>query len=236
MLARLERAFERERAFVADASHELRTPLAILKTELELALRRGRSPAELTEALRSAAEETDRLSRLADDLLVIARSDEGRLPVRPSEIEIEALLGDVRERFRGRAERAGRMIVVAANGADRFVADSLRIEQALGNMVDNSIRYGDGEIELGVRRRNAAVELHVLDHGAGFSEEFLAGAFERFTRADAGRARGGTGLGLAIVAAIATAHGGSAGAANLREGGADVWIAVPQPGSPMRVG
>ena len=89
----------RERAFVADASHELRTPLAILKTELELALREGRSRDELVEALRSAAEETDRLVRLAEDLLILARADQGRLPLRSSALDIGELLDRVRERF-----------------------------------------------------------------------------------------------------------------------------------------
>src|SRR5207344_2115562 len=88
MIARLEVAFARERTFVADASHELRTPLAILKTELELALRRGRSEEKLRTALESAAEETDRLAQLAEDLLVIARSDRGRLPVRLAGVRI----------------------------------------------------------------------------------------------------------------------------------------------------
>ena len=92
MLDRIEAAFARERTFVADASHELRTPLAILKAELELALSRGRSNEELTEALRSAAEETDRLVALAEDLLVIARSDQGQLPIRREELRVAELL------------------------------------------------------------------------------------------------------------------------------------------------
>src|SRR5215204_3338845 len=98
MLDRIEAAFARERTFVADASHELRTPLAILKTELELALSRGRTNEELTEALRSASEETDRLVALAEDLLVIARSDQGRLPIRAEELRAAELLERVRDR------------------------------------------------------------------------------------------------------------------------------------------
>ena len=98
MLDRVEAAFERERTFVADASHELRTPLAILKTELELALRRGRTNDELVEALRSAAEETDRLVALAEDLLVIARSDQGQLPIRREELRVAEVLQRVRDR------------------------------------------------------------------------------------------------------------------------------------------
>ena len=107
MLARLEVSFKRERAFVSDASHELRTPLAILRTELELALRGEHTQAELEDALRSAAEEAERLSKLAEDLLVIARSDQGRLPVRPERLEAGLVLARVAGRFQTRARRRG---------------------------------------------------------------------------------------------------------------------------------
>jgi signal transduction histidine kinase len=117
MLARLQAAFEHERRFVADASHELRTPLALLRTELELALRRPRPPAELRDALESALEETERLSQLADDLLLIARSEEGPLPIRPETIGADQLLASVARRFEARAVR-GRW----ASPPDRVVA------------------------------------------------------------------------------------------------------------------
>lgn len=229
MLARLESAFERERAFVSDASHELRTPLAILKTELELALHGRRSVGELREALGSAAEETDRVAQLAEDLLVIARSDQGRLPVRLADIDAAELLAGVRERFLSRTTEHGRVVEVDTGRAARLVADPLRIEQALGNMIDNALRYGAGPVRLAVAEGESggSVELHVRDAGAGFPPSFLDTAFERFTRADAARGRGGAGLGLAIVAAIAAAHEGSAHAANPPGGGADVWIALP---------
>ena len=106
MLQRLEAAFEHERRFVADASHELRTPLALLRTELELALRRPRSHEELEEALRSAAEETERLTQLAEDLLLIARSDQGELPVRRKRVSAREVLEDVSARFEGGGTRA----------------------------------------------------------------------------------------------------------------------------------
>ena len=114
MLLRLEEAFQHERTFVSDASHELRTPLAILKTELELAMRGGRTREELELAIRSAAEETDRLSQLAEDLLVVARSDQGRLPVRLVEVRVADLLGSLRERFAERCAARQRSISVAA--------------------------------------------------------------------------------------------------------------------------
>jgi two-component system, OmpR family, sensor kinase len=229
MLGRLEEAFERERTFVSDASHELRTPLAILKAELELALRAGRSREELAAALRSAAEETDRLAQLAEDLLVIARSDRGALPVRLSSIEAAELLNDVRARYAGRADEQGRSVEVTAPPDLELTADRLRLQQALGNVLDNALRHGGGTVRLVALEDDGSVELHVSDEGDGFPEGFLDHAFERFTRGDDGRSRGGSGLGLAIVEAIARAHHGRAAAANL-DGGADVWIELPTTG------
>jgi len=227
MLARLEVAFKRERAFVSDASHELRTPLAILRTELELALRgSNHTRAELEDALRSAAEEAERLSNLADDLLVIARSDQGRLPVRPERLEAGPVLERVAGRFRTRARAEGRPLAPDPSPGVELEADPARIEQALANLVDNALRHGQGTVALTARAVNGCVELHVCDEGPGFPPDFLPRAFERFTRADEARSRGGTGLGLAIAAAVAGAHGGSAHAANGQKG-ADVWISVP---------
>jgi two-component system OmpR family sensor kinase len=214
MLDRLEAALERERVFVADASHELRTPLANLRAELELADRSERTPEELRGALHSAADEVDRLSRLAEDLLVIARSDQGRLPIKREPVEIGAVLGRVAERFRRRAGASGREIVVDAPADLRAELDVLRIEQALGNLTDNALRHGGGEVRLSAHREDGLVSLEVADHGPGFPRGFESEAFERFTRADHGRTRGGAGLGLAIVQAIALAHGGNASVAS----------------------
>jgi heavy metal sensor kinase len=227
MLARLEGAFERERTFVSDASHELRTPLAILKAELELARRSARSPEELEAAIRSAAEETDRLSQLADDLLVVARAEEGRLPVHRTEISVEELLASVRERFAERCAVEERALRLAPGDGLMLRADRLRIEQALANMTENALRHGGGAICLAAFRAGGSVELHVTDEGPGFPPELIGTAFERFRRGDPARARGGSGLGLAIVEAVAEAHGGSAHAANREGSGADVWISLP---------
>jgi two-component system, OmpR family, sensor kinase len=228
MLARLETAFQRERTFVSDASHELRTPLAVLKTELELAVGRGRSQQELEAALTSAFEETDRLVQLAEDLLVIARFDQGRLPVRLAPVEIENVLADVRARFEVRSRETARELVAESPDDLSLSADPERLRQALGNMVDNAFRHGRGTVRLSARASNSHVELHVSDEGPGFPPDFLDAAFERFTRADEGRGRGGTGLGLAIVEAIASAHRGKAAASNRPEGGADVWLELPR--------
>jgi two-component system, OmpR family, sensor kinase len=229
MLGRLQAVLARERSFVSDASHELRTPLAILRTELELALRGQSTRDELEEAVRSAAEETERLNQLADDLLVIARSDQGRLPVRPAEIDAHALLEGVAHRFAARARAERRPLRAEPANGLRLTADRARLEQALANMVDNALRHGEGEVVLSAARDDGLVELHVRDRGPGFPAEFLPTAFERFSRADEARSRGGTGLGLAITSAVARAHGGEAHASNRAEGGADVWLEIPHP-------
>jgi signal transduction histidine kinase len=227
MLARLHAAFEHERRFVADASHELRTPLALLQTELELALRRPRTHEELEHALRSAAEETQRLVRLAEDLLLIARADQGPLPIRREEVDADELLADVASRFATRAQALGREVRVEASGL-RVDLDPRRVEQALGNMLDNALAYGEGTVELLAREAGEDVELHAVDEGCGFPEQFRERAFDRFSRADEARSGGGSGLGLAIVELVARAHGGGVGARNRSEGGADVWLWLPR--------
>jgi two-component system, OmpR family, sensor kinase len=226
MLARLGDALERERAFVADASHELRTPLAILRAELDLALAQGRSPEELRAALASAAEETDRLSQLTDDLLTIAQTERGELPLRREPLRVGDTLESVERRFARRAGEAGRRLEVRKGGEIEMRADQLRLDQAIGTLVDNALRYGAGTIELSARRAGDKVEIHVTDQGGGFPVDFLDHAFERFSRAPGVR-EGGSGLGLAIVATVSEAHGGGAHAINRPDGGADVWISIP---------
>ena len=233
MLDRLEAAFEHERRFVADASHELRTPLALLRTELELALRHPRSHAELEQALRSAAEDADRLSELAADLLLIARSDQRTLPVQPERLSSSAVFAGVADRFAVRAQELGRSIDVDAAGDVQFDADPRRIEQALANLVENALVHGAGTVSLTARRVDGQVELHIRDEGTGFPPGFAARAFDRFSRADEARPRSGSGLGLAIVRTIAVAHGGSAAVSD--DGAADAWISLPAPaGKPAR--
>jgi len=230
MLDRLEDAFMRERRFVSDASHELRTPLAILRAELELALRDADDVEGFRAAVGSAVEETDRLVQLAEDLLVLARSDQGRLPVRREDVPASHLLDAVSRRYGSRADQHG--VLLTAVAADGLVldADRLRLEQALGNLVDNALRHGATAVTVdAMPGEDGGVELHVRDDGHGFPEGFEGRAFERFSRADLGRTGGGAGLGLAIVQAIARAHGGRAHARNRAGGGADVWIALPPP-------
>jgi two-component system OmpR family sensor kinase len=226
MLERLEDALQRERDFVADAGHELRTPLALLRTELELALRHGGSPEELREALRWSTQEVDRLTQLAEDLLLIARSDRGKLPLSLEPLDADQLLSSVVSRFQWRAQESARPLAHDAAAEVRIRGDRLRLEQALGNLVDNALRHGNGRVSLRASNVDGAVELHVEDEGGGFPPAFLEHAFERFSRPQPGREGSGAGLGLSIVRVIAEAHGGVAEAAN-GPAGADVWLVLP---------
>ena len=168
MLARIESSIERERAFVADAGHELRTPLAILRSELELGLRPDRDHEEARAAMRSAIDEASRLEMLADDLLTLARSDAARLQIERRPVTVAGLLADTRARFAGRGEAVGRTIDVEAPPALVWNLDRDRIEAALGNLVENALRHGDGTITLSGRAAGEMLELSVADEGRGF--------------------------------------------------------------------
>jgi two-component system, OmpR family, sensor kinase len=229
MLDRLRRSFERERRFVADASHELRTPVAVVKTELEGALRTGDFGPDVRQSLVAAVEECDRLAQLAEDLLVLARAADGRLPTRAEPLRVRPLLEGTRDRFADRAAQHDREIRVEAAEDLSIVADPLRLRQALGNLLDNALRHGGGDITLATQRVDGGVEVAVRDEGAGFATAMGDRAFERFTRGDDARSGEGAGLGLAIVRAIAEAHGGSAAIAD-GAGGTSVAIWLPDRG------
>jgi signal transduction histidine kinase len=139
----------------------------------------------------------------------------------------DELLAGVAGRFAARIAMSGREVSVDEGPAAPLHGDRRRLEQALGNLLDNALQHGAGTIHLAGRVRGACVELHVRDEGPGFPPTFIDTAFERFTRADPARSRGGSGLGLSIVQVIARAHGGIARAANHPGGGADVWIELP---------
>ena len=237
MLARLEESFQRERRFVADASHELRTPLAVLKTELEAAIRIGGHDAEVRESLVVALEETDHLAQLAEDLLLIARAADGRLPVRPraGRGPRAARADPAALRRPRRASRDARFESTRPTASSVSV-DPLRARQALGNLVDNALRHGGGEIRLSARRSREAIEIDVSDEGPGFPPELAPHAFERFARGDGERTRGGAGLGLAIVRAIAEAHGGTATIVDASSAGATVRLRFPLAAPPSSHG
>ena len=234
MLARIDSSAQRERQFVADASHELRSPLALLKSELELALKAQRTSAEQVDALRSAAIEVDGLAQLSDDLLLIARADQGALPVRRSPAAARDLLTAVARRYSQRADNGGRAIEVDASEDLMLEIDAPRITQALSNLVENALRHGAGAITLRATTTTLGSELVVTDQGSGMPRGFANRAFERFSRADAARTGPGAGLGLAIVDLIARSHDGTA-VIRQDPGGFSVGILLPS-GSGDRVG
>jgi signal transduction histidine kinase len=218
----------RERAFVADASHELRSPLTMLRAELELMARDEPGGAELQTATASAIEETERLGRLADDLLLLTRADSERFELRRAAVSAGVLASDAAARARRRPSSEGiRIDVHDVADAALVLADADRVGQALDNMLDNALRYAAGEVDLKTRIAGASIEIHVLDDGPGFPPAFLPRAWERFSRADSARTDDGAGLGMAIIRMIAELHGGGAGAANREGGGGDVWISLP---------
>jgi hypothetical protein len=244
LLDRLQQALARQRGFVADAGHELRTPLTALKAELQLAARPGRSQDALAAAVTAAAGDTDRLIQLAEDLLLLARADDGVAFVTPVRIDVSGQVLSAARSFAAQAHARGITVAARADGGLTAVADPGRLRQALGNMIDNAIRHSPdgGVVEVtgemravpgdgrgGRRRAHQALVIEVCDHGPGFPGDFLPYVFERFRRAGEARDRadGGTGLGLAIVASIAHAHGGRAVADNRPDGGARVRIELP---------
>ena len=229
MLSRIGRAqaaqrdaLEQQRRFLADASHQLRTPLAIIKAEVELAQSDATKGDDLRATMASIGEETDRLRRLTEELLLLAAADEQRLSLNRESVKVRDLLTDVAERGRGRAQLEGRTILVQSDDS-MITADRQRLEYALGNLMDNALTHGAGNVELVGQRSGDAIEIRIRDHGAGFVDSYLAHPFVRFApTASTGR---GTGLGLAIVQAIAEAHGGVVSLGN--DDGAAVTLSLP---------
>jgi signal transduction histidine kinase len=223
LLTRLEESSEQQRAFVANASHELRTPLALMALELELAVRRERTPEELTDSIRSAQAEVARLTTLAEDLLVLTTAEDDR--VEPMPVDLTELLAGVVDRFAGSSPP----VHLAAVPAVEVRADRPRLERALTNLVANAVQHGQGDVEVVALAEAGGVAVHVYDRGPGLDPALHGRAFDRFTR---GRATGRSGLGLAIVDAVARGHGGVSGIEDRAGGGADAWIRLPAPEEP----
>jgi signal transduction histidine kinase len=234
---RLQTAIRRERTFAANASHELRTPLTILKAEVDTALSAPRSPQELREALESAASEIRHLIAIAEGLLVIARTVEGRMPVERVPTSLAALVGERAEAFAGIAHERELELVVRA-GDEIVELDPTRVRQAIDNLLDNAVRHcaTGGCVTITATAGAGIVSITVQDDGAGFSDAALAAAFQPFNRTD--NRSSGAGLGLALARAIAEAHGGRAEARNVPAGGAVVMLTFPagtvsRPGEPV---
>ncbi|HMN99290.1 MAG TPA: HAMP domain-containing sensor histidine kinase [Miltoncostaeaceae bacterium] len=228
LLTRLQQAVEHERRIVSDASHELRTPVSVLLTRLDVALRQDLDRDELIRVVRDARGDARRLSRLADDLLLLARADQGRLPLRIEAVEVHDLLDAARTRHAAQAAPSRRVLVVGeVKGGAVVLADPIRTAQVLDNLIANALRHGAGDVELRSSEHQGRIAISVRDHGPGYPDEFLPRAFERFSQADATGDGPGAGLGLSIAEAVVRAQGGTIAVANAADGGAVVTVRLP---------
>src|SRR6266511_3930190 len=218
MLARLQAAFERQKQFTSDASHELRTPLAVMRGDIEITLRRERSAEEYKRALTSNLEEIMRLSRLVEDLLMLARGDTGRIELRCEQVDLNDICRRMAEYIAPLADQRDQTLIYepppGAETAPVVVsADLLRIKQLLLNLLDNSIKYTQrrGRVTLGLKTEDKVAVITVADTGRGIPPEDMPHIFERFFRRSAktaDRTAAGFGLGLSIVKWIVDSHGG----------------------------
>lgn len=212
LLDRLESAHANQQRFLADASHELRTPLTVLRGEIEVALRRERPAEEYREVLESSREEIERLARLTENLLSLARSDAGEAVAAAEPVDLAAVSRKVVDSLANRA--AGKRIGLSLEAAGSVVVpgDPHALERIVLNLVENAIRYTPSGESVTVAAKSVGQEaiLSVCDTGPGIAPEHLPHLFERFYRVDKARARehGGAGLGLSIVEALVSAHGG----------------------------
>ncbi len=220
MLDRLEASTTRQRAFVADAAHELRSPLASARTQLEVVLAHPVG-ADWPETAVDVLTDVERLARLVDDLLLLARTDAG-----PPAVRTHVDLTQVAAQVVGRHEGA---VVLRTDGAHVVSGDATALARVVANLVDNAVRHARGQVVVGVREVAGEVELTVDDDGPGIAEADRARVFERFTRLDEARGRdaGGSGLGLAIARDVVVAHGGSIRLDTAPAGGLRAVVALP---------
>ena len=231
MLARLETAFDSLGRFTADAAHELRAPLTIIRTEAEVALRRERSPQEYQASLATVLSEAERLGRIADQLLMLARAESGALETQMKDVDLAVLVDDAVRLWTPLAGERGITVIggMAERGTVRGDPDLLR--RLLDNLVDNALRHTPtgGEVRLGGKLVDRTWQLVVADSGPGVPDAARASIFERFSRADQARTReaGGAGLGLALCKAIAELHQGSISLDQAGGGGARFIVVLP---------
>jgi signal transduction histidine kinase len=224
-------AFDRQRAFIADASHELKTPLTLIRIDTEV-LQGGLENPDDRELAGEVLAETDRMSAILSELLTMARLDAGVLDVVRKPFDLSNLVREEAERFKVRAAREGVRLEVQV--PDELVAsgDPARTGQILAALFDNALRFtpSGGSVEVAARGQDGGVEASVRDTGPGISPEHLSRIFERFYRAEAARGRadgGGTGIGLAIALGLARAQDGDLEAANAKDGGAVFRLKLP---------
>jgi len=239
MLDRLEKQFRQMQQFTADASHELRTPLAALRGAAELALNRDRSVEELRQTLRESVERYDQLSRIAEELLLLARLDAGDAVLRKERVRLDAVIDDVVDLYQPYASERDVEIVFEGSREIWVLADGGRLRQVFGNLLDNSIKYmgGPGRIRIAAERVNGSAMVKIADGGQGIPASELPLVFDRFYRGDRARAgdtRRGAGLGLPICRSLIEAHGGSISIESIAGRGASVIISLPIQPMPSR--
>jgi len=214
MLDRLERSFRRIRQFSGDASHELRTPLTILRGETEVTLRWAKSPEEFRDMLRSNMEEIDRMERIIESLLTLAKSEVGELTLEMKEFSLSDMVQELylQSRILGEGKGIDVNLALDVDEEVRIRGDELRLRQMFLNLISNAIKYTPekGHLEISLAMDGNCARVDISDTGIGIPAEHLPHIFDRFYRVDKARNRmdGGTGLGLAIVKWIADAHGG----------------------------
>jgi len=212
MIGRLEGSFSEIRRFTADASHEIRTPLTAIRAETEVALRQPLTVHEYQNLLGSILEECDRLSRLTDQLLTLAREDAGSSRAVHEVVDIAGIVQEVAETLRPVAESKGLRFHSETDGPVRVSGDNLGLRQVFFNVLDNAIKYTPpgGDVRIDLSQRDGEVVMTIRDTGIGIAAEHLPHVFDRFYRVDKARSRaeGGTGLGLSIARSTVAAHGG----------------------------
>jgi heavy metal sensor kinase len=228
MLERLQRGVAEQRRFVADASHELRTPLAVMRSELEVNLRERGLPADARATLESVHEEIESMGAMVEDLLTLARADEGQLVLTPEPTDLHASAARVREALANVAATSSVEVFVEGNGTP-VLADRRRIEQVLRNLIVNGITYAGrgGHVVVSTWTAAGSARCSVRDDGPGIPSAARAHVFDRFFRADPSRARGGAGLGLAICREIVFAHGGQIQVTSAEGEGSTFTFAIP---------
>jgi len=211
MIERLQMSFDQIRRFTSDASHELRTPLTCMRSELEVALQQSRTPEEYREVLGSILEELERLTRLSDTLLVLARLDGGNVELQLAPVDLADLLREAADHIRVQAEARNATLRVANGpGPCRVNGDRRLLRQVLLNLLDNALKHGGREIEAATQRKDGLIVVSVHDSGPEIPADHLEHVFERFYRADTSRSRqsGGAGLGLSLAKCFVQLHGG----------------------------
>ncbi len=221
-LDRLERGFQRERQFTADASHELRTPLAAILNSIEVLLRRPRTEEELIDAHLDNERTARSMQAVVEGLLLLARMDAGKGPPAKENVEAAALVEEIFAALGFQARAKNVRLVQAVDPSIRVQAAPSQLRLALANLIDNAVRYNrpDGSVTVEARQEDGATVIEVRDTGPGIPAEHLPRLFERFYRVDPSRAEttGGAGLGLSIVRKIVEGQGGHVSASSGPEG------------------